>query len=105
RHTRFSRDWSSDVCSSDLDLPVHAFEHDSLSRLHAGKIPGKEVELRPERAVIRDDEQGFAARVLAGIGMALGDDARDGRVHRVGLKAFVALDGGEAIARFHSVTD
>src|SRR5436309_11704218 len=21
RHTRFSRDWSSDVCSSDLDLP------------------------------------------------------------------------------------
>src|SRR5690606_40428880 len=22
RHTRFSRDWSSDVCSSDLELPV-----------------------------------------------------------------------------------
>src|SRR5690606_39339445 len=22
RHTRFSRDWSSDVCSSDLPLPV-----------------------------------------------------------------------------------
>src|SRR5690606_41210468 len=22
RHTRFSRDWSSDVCSSDLDLPL-----------------------------------------------------------------------------------
>src|SRR5690606_40834425 len=21
-HTRFSRDWSSDVCSSDLDMPV-----------------------------------------------------------------------------------
>src|SRR5690606_39972045 len=21
RHTRFSRDWSSDVCSSDLDVP------------------------------------------------------------------------------------
>src|SRR5690606_29021107 len=24
RHTRFSRDWSSDVCSSDLDRPVAA---------------------------------------------------------------------------------
>src|SRR5690606_41068829 len=22
RHTRFSRDWSSDVCSSDLELPT-----------------------------------------------------------------------------------
>src|SRR5690606_27137476 len=22
RHTRFSRDWSSDVCSSDLDIPM-----------------------------------------------------------------------------------
>src|SRR5690606_40675199 len=26
RHTRFSRDWSSDVCSSDLALAL--FEHD-----------------------------------------------------------------------------
>src|SRR5690606_40991110 len=24
RHTRFSRDWSSDVCSSDLKLPILA---------------------------------------------------------------------------------
>src|SRR5690606_39562844 len=24
RHTRFSRDWSSDVCSSDLAVPVRA---------------------------------------------------------------------------------
>src|SRR5690606_40304258 len=23
RHTRFSRDWSSDVCSSDLSTPAH----------------------------------------------------------------------------------
>src|SRR5690606_40150711 len=23
-HTRFSRDWSSDVCSSDLKFPVHS---------------------------------------------------------------------------------
>src|SRR5690606_37017775 len=25
RHTRFSRDWSSDVCSSDLDITDHFF--------------------------------------------------------------------------------
>src|SRR6266511_5035687 len=28
RHTRFSRDWSSDVCSSDLDAPVRAQPHE-----------------------------------------------------------------------------
>src|SRR2546422_5666348 len=27
RHTRCSRDWSSDVCSSDLDLMQHVLEH------------------------------------------------------------------------------
>src|SRR5690606_40165625 len=31
RHTRFSRDWSSDVCSSDLSEPID---------LIAGHIPG-----------------------------------------------------------------
>src|SRR5690606_39461212 len=44
RHTRFSRDWSSDVCSSDLDLPTSIFfdtEKDFLKFL--GKE--KEVEL------------------------------------------------------------
>src|SRR5690606_40148415 len=28
RHTRFSRDWSSDVCSSDLFLESDEHEHD-----------------------------------------------------------------------------
>src|SRR5690606_41927290 len=27
RHTRFSRDWSSDVCSSDLLIPLGADHH------------------------------------------------------------------------------
>src|SRR5690606_39458093 len=26
RHTRFSRDWSSDVCSSDLEIEAHLAE-------------------------------------------------------------------------------
>src|SRR5690606_40108484 len=37
RHTRFSRDWSSDVCSSDLPTPkpgstMHAYVYKSLRK-------------------------------------------------------------------------
>src|SRR5690606_42091503 len=34
RHTRFSRDWSSDVCSSDLMLIVGGPAHDDVVRPH-----------------------------------------------------------------------
>src|SRR5256885_3181706 len=33
RHTRLQGDWSSDVCSSDLQLHVHAHAVDPLARL------------------------------------------------------------------------
>src|SRR5690606_40403889 len=33
RHTRFSRDWSSDVCSSDLSAYVHAENSRKLNEL------------------------------------------------------------------------
>src|SRR5690606_41153222 len=33
RHTRFSRDWSSDVCSSDLGVPAPNDPLDGLRRL------------------------------------------------------------------------
>src|SRR5690606_40648238 len=33
RHTRFSRDWSSDVCSSDLQPPAAGYSQDR-SRVH-----------------------------------------------------------------------
>src|SRR5690606_40268038 len=39
RHTRFSRDWSSDVCSSDL---VELAGDVSL-RLEAAQVPGEQV--------------------------------------------------------------
>src|SRR5437870_10003695 len=46
RHTRWPRDWSSDVCSSDLDLVAvatrHGDGHEVLLRLSA---LGKSVEL------------------------------------------------------------
>src|SRR5690606_39934091 len=44
RHTRFSRDWSSDVCSSDLEIMVAHGEHQNvLARLLAGE--GGKVDL------------------------------------------------------------
>src|SRR5690606_40188019 len=35
RHTRFSRDWSSDVCSSDLDHAPHTLEEKQQPYLQA----------------------------------------------------------------------
>src|SRR5690606_40336369 len=44
RHTRFSRDWSSDVCSSDLDADQLQVWGDTILQLIAN-IPGtSEVE-------------------------------------------------------------
>src|SRR5690606_39722589 len=40
RHTRFSRDWSSDVCSSDLEL------EQMLTRMHDYKRPATVARLR-----------------------------------------------------------
>src|SRR6266700_1972289 len=55
RHTRFSRDWSSDVCSSDLDVGVIP-RHGYLSRARqiqvreacyvAGELLGRSEERR-----------------------------------------------------------
>src|SRR5690606_40281173 len=49
RHTRFSRDWSSDVCSSDLDLsslpPLHlqtGCEHNGKFYRDGDRIPNAE---------------------------------------------------------------
>src|SRR5690606_3372185 len=41
RHTRFSRDWSSDVCSSDLNAGLSAKENSAANR----------ADLRPRRAI------------------------------------------------------
>src|SRR5690606_40979280 len=45
RHTRFSRDWSSDVCSSDLPLLVLSFT--MKGTLGDGKTPGTEEKAPP----------------------------------------------------------
>src|SRR5690606_39645690 len=38
RHTRFSRDWSSDVCSSDLTCPTAHHRRRQESRMSALKL-------------------------------------------------------------------
>src|SRR5690606_40166714 len=67
RHTRFSRDWSSDVCSSDLlystDLVDVNFQDDKPSSLF-GKLFGqkkhifKKVELRRDNQLYYQSEKG-----------------------------------------------
>src|SRR5690606_1954188 len=43
RHTRFSRDWSSDVCSSDLEAFLASVEGDMLDALEGAEDLAKAV--------------------------------------------------------------
>src|SRR5207253_6757947 len=52
RHTRWPRDWSSDVCSSDLPTPTPTPSADLLAMFRASpppaaRTPGPENEIRP----------------------------------------------------------
>src|SRR5690606_40428085 len=61
RHTRFSRDWSSDVCSSDLERPHErrnrAARHISIERASRRSLGAEQVrnrELHGSRVSARD---------------------------------------------------
>src|SRR5690606_23432283 len=45
RHTRFSRDWSSDVCSSDLVPEQIPFQADAEALSYAVEVDGQSVQL------------------------------------------------------------
>src|SRR3712207_6669017 len=49
RHTRYWRDWSSDVCSSDLTCPRR---RPTSSRTPCGSLRPGNIDLRPERSVV-----------------------------------------------------
>src|SRR5690606_39696477 len=71
RHTRFSRDWSSDVCSSDLEelaFPITVRELVAMGRYpHLGnwRREGEADRMAIEQAMARCDVLGLADRPLA----------------------------------------
>src|SRR5690606_40610011 len=64
RHTRFSRDWSSDVCSSDLEPPPHApcaplppSPHAPCARRPKPTVPSRPPRSLPSRAQQQQQQQ------------------------------------------------
>src|SRR5690606_40416532 len=55
RHTRFSRDWSSDVCSSDLELGPFGRDHAGLEAQRVAALD--EIAEQPEAAGRRRDRE------------------------------------------------
>src|SRR5690606_1412513 len=116
RHTRFSRDWSSDVCSSDLAgqwrrIPEGAWMESLITPLFEGApSSGSVVEAAADTAVERDNRsvqewdltfsqrQGEARDFLRGADasgrMALGQPAELFRLPREPRPQHVGLDGG-----------
>src|SRR5690606_41029197 len=81
RHTRFSRDWSSDVCSSDL------------GHLYRGLFD--EVGLGGEQR-----EELLAYRGGAGGGVDVGEQPFEGRREQMGGAAEVPVEGGARDFRY-----
>src|SRR5690606_40094547 len=72
RHTRFSRDWSSDVCSSDLDAAV---------RKMAGIYPYDDFETENEEVTLRSG--------VEEVNKSLEDEISD-RLQHAGIKVLEA---------------
>src|SRR2546422_6488502 len=54
RHTRCSRDWSSDVCSSDLDQPLTVWS--AVAKEKGGSGPGRGGSSRGGASTARSEE-------------------------------------------------
>src|SRR2546421_7479849 len=74
RHTRSDRDWSSDVCSSDLSLPAAA-----VHGVHPGEAPGRPV----ARIVVQEPAGAFLhagfARALEVFSLQRSEERRVGK--------------------------
>src|SRR5690606_40260095 len=91
RHTRFSRDWSSDVCSSDLDVAAAyaAFERGEYAT--SLDLARRILSTRPAYADMRN---------LAGISLALLGDSGAAleeldEIGRASCRERVAIRGGD----------
>src|SRR5256886_17095723 len=68
RHTRFDCDWSSDVCSSDLERAIERLEHREAVQpglLDESERPGQRLEHRREQEVPGKLDEVRAARNVA----------------------------------------
>src|SRR5690606_35016377 len=103
RHTRFSRDWSSDVCSSDLELSINNWGDAVIQAIEEGVKrfealnPGIKVEVR--RRGTWDD---FVVRVVSGvppdviaIGLSIGEHSEAGLI--IPLDSYIGGDLREQI--------
>src|SRR5690606_24496099 len=98
RHTRFSRDWSSDVCSSDLGFAGAVRAEDADAR--AGRQLQLDV-VQDGRAVIAQNALAqIQQRVGLAIGLAEAEVERGVQVRRAkGLHAFQRLEAALRLAR------
>src|SRR5437870_2920581 len=103
RHTRWPRDWSSDVCSSDLDGDAAAHAGEVAGGAGLAAVEGADAEALGEVAV--GDEAvlvglvGLAAVLADATGEALGHDEEEGGGDEEGGDAHVEEpgDGGGAV--------
>src|SRR5690606_40358062 len=97
RHTSFSRDWSSDVCSSDLhrDIALRGVRH-LLARaieVRIGGVDEPRSDLRSPRAAV--EILLAAEQVFTGTAIALVDTARSQESGRAAGRDRVQLAHGD----------
>src|SRR3712207_1117071 len=85
RHTRYWRDWSSDVCSSDLPAAGRDGERGLASR----------VQFRVERLALSHESVCELLEALAGPVLGVELVARGGHVYRVELDCDLLVGDGE----------
>src|SRR5690606_39984358 len=87
RHTRFSRDWSSDVCSSDLRA-WSSISPSGVSRQGVKKVSGKEPSLPSQFLPLAALRLGVRSFYLASIGnrhsLLRSEERRVGKEERFG---------------------
>src|SRR5690606_19572526 len=98
RHTRFSRDWSSDVCSSDLDNSSRYFEY------YFGRYPSIIRKNRTSIAVLngtegRDDYKALGQDIFQYFGLGCRNISKLYLKNQQQLQDFL-----KAIEGFHFIT-
>src|SRR6266850_2883358 len=71
RHTRLQGDWSSDVCSSDLNL-LHALAVVAAVGLHLEQLPEAEDRIEGRAQIVAHAREEIALRAVGAIRLRLG---------------------------------